>query len=702
MARTSIRFSLTTSLLALVGLLSLAILAVNVVAGRRIADDLSARYLEETERLVEERLHGFFAPVISGIGNARAWARAGAIDPHDPARSTAVLLTVLRAHPQVTSLATGDEAGYGYRIGAEGDDFLVRVNEAGKPGAPARFAVVSKDGVEVKRYEKADEYDPRKRPWYASAREALAKAGSAAAAEVAWTDPFLLNTSKTPGISASAPFEGPDGATYMTTFNVMLTRLSDFTASLRPTPHGAAVVLSDAGEVLGFPATERYPTAESRLAFLKALEKRNPTLAEMGAPAVADAQATFDRAKVEGARVTSRYDAGGAPWRAAFRPYTLGTKRLWIGVAIPEADFLGEVERQRHTILWVSGGALLLAVVLALGLGRVYARPLGLLAAESDRITALDLAPGPAVRSHLREVHRLAESQERMRGALDSFAKYVPTPVVRELLRQGEAARLGGRVRPITVLFTDIRGFTGVSEGMTPAALTALLADYFARAMAAIDAAGGAVDKMIGDAIMALFGAPVASDDHAARAVRAALACDRALTAYEAECRAAGKPPLVTHFGLASGEAFVGNVGSRDRLNFTALGDVVNLASRLEGACKVYGTRILCADAVRRAAGDTFAWRLVDVVAVKGRATGERVHEPLGLAVEVPPARLAAARAYEAAFEAYLARRFDDALDRLAALAPDPSVARLRAACAAFRASPPPPDWDGVARLVEK
>ena len=167
--------------------------------------------------------------------------------------------------------------------------------------------------------------------------------------------------------------------------------------------------------MLGFPATERYPTAESRLAFLKALEKRNPTLAEMGAPAVADAQATFDRAKAAGARVTSRYDAGGAPWRAAFRPYTLGTKRLWIGVAIPEADFLGEVERQRHTILYVSGGALLLAVLLALGLGRVYARPLGLLAAESDRITALDLAPGPAVRSHLREVHRLAESPSTSR-----------------------------------------------------------------------------------------------------------------------------------------------------------------------------------------------------------------------------------------------------------------------------------------------
>ncbi|MBL9089040.1 MAG: adenylate/guanylate cyclase domain-containing protein [Planctomycetia bacterium] len=425
-------------------------------------------------------------------------------------------------------------------------------------------------------------------------------------------------------------------------------------------------------------------------------------LAEMGFPAIADAQATFDRARAAGARGTSRYEAGGAPWRAAFRPYALGTKRLWIGVAIPEADFLGEVERQRHTILYVSGGALLLAVLLALALGRVYARPLGLLAAESDRITALDLAPGPAVRSHLREVHRLAESQERMRGALDSFAKYVPTPVVRELLRQGEAARLGGRVRPVTVLFTDIRGFTGVSEGMTPAELTALLADYFARAMAAIDAAGGAVDKMIGDAIMALFGAPVASDDHAARAVRAALACDRALTAYEAECLAAGKPPLVTHFGLASGDAFVGNVGSADRLNFTALGDVVNLASRLEGACKVYGVRILCADAVRRAAGDAFAWRLVDVVGVKGRATGERVHEPLGPVAEVPPARLAAARAYEAAFEAYLARRFDDALGRLAALAPDPSVARLRAACEAFRATPPPPGWDGVARLVEK
>jgi adenylate cyclase len=194
--------------------------------------------------------------------------------------------------------------------------------------------------------------------------------------------------------------------------------------------------------------------------------------------------------------------------------------------------------------------------------------------------------------------------------------------------------------------------------------------------------------------------------DHAKRALEAALASNTWLAEFNARCVAEGKPALKTGFGLASGQAFVGNVGSPTRLNYTALGDTVNLASRLEGASKTYGVGVLCDASVRDAVGPGYVWRCLDVVAVKGKERPARVYEPLGREGEVPAERLAFARAYEAALEDYVAQRFDVAEARLLTLAPaqreDVGVVRLLALCRAYRAAPPPADWDGVARLTTK
>lgn len=717
----TLRLSLATSLLLLVLLLSASILVVTVRASRRIADDLSARYLAETERSVEERMRAFFAPVRETIEAARTWSRKGVIDPRDLDASTSVFLPFLRAHPQVSSIATGDEGGYSYRLGAEGDGWLERVVTAGDPTAPARFRVLDARAEVQRVYEEANTFDPRTRPWYADARRALAEAGSAARAEVVWSEPFLLNTSKLPAIAATAPFEDATGGVYMVTFNVMLERLSEFTAALRPTPNGRAMVLSRAGEVVGFPASERFATREARVALVAALnaqqaagraagakaEERLPRLPQLGEPLLSEVQPAFAEAVAGGGPAGRVLEAEGGPWRAAFRPFDLGPGvRLWTAVLVPEDDFLAEVRAQQRQILWVAGAALLLAAGLALRLAKAYARPLRHLAAESDRITALDLAPGAPVRTHLLEVQRLAEAQERMRGALDSFARYVPTEVVRELVRQGAAARLGGQVQPLTVMFSDIRGFTTLSETLAPEALTAHLAAYFQHLMEAVAAHGGSVDKMIGDAVMSLWGAPVRHADHAARAVRAALAMRDWLAGFNARCEREGLPPLRTGFGIATGDAFVGNVGAPSRLNYTALGDMVNLASRLEGASKVYGAEVLVAEPVKAAAGAGFVWRLLDVLAVKGKQQGVRVYEPLGTVETLAPGSADWLDAWHAAFEDYLARRFDAAEVRLAALERqrphDLAVRRLLDACRRFHAEPPPPGWDGVARLDAK
>ncbi len=667
MPRVRIRTSLLTLLMSLILALVAALLFVNHRAGKAIAEDLGGRYLDKTRDVVVEKLGGFFLPVMTGIRNGRAWARSHVVEPKDMHGSNKVYLPVLEAMPQVTSIATGNTGGYSYRLGAKGDNYLNRLTYAGEKGRPADYFIVTPEGEVLEEYSKATKFDPRKRPWYAGARKQLELAdGDVANTKMAWTDPFILNTSKNPGIAASLPYEGPGNDVYMMTFNVMLTKLSNFTASLRPTPNSMAMVLTKDGRIVGFPATEEYNTAEKRLAHVKALGNRMPELHEVGQPSLAGVRKLYESIEATGKPSRRRLEIDGEAWRVQFEPYTLEQgPPLWIGVVVPEADFLGQVKEQQRNILWVSGLALLIALGLAALMARMYGRPLRQLAKESERIRSLDLSPGKPIESHVLETHLLAGAQENMRTALESFSKYIPTEVVRELLRRGEAAKLGGEAMPVTILFTDIRGFTTISEGMSNTDLSEHLSAYFEGMLEIIREEHGVVDKMVGDAIMAMWGAPVERDDHGAGAVRAALRCASFVEAFNARCEAQGRPPLWTGFGIASGRAFVGNFGSPSRLNFTALGDVVNLAARLEGANKVFGSTILCSKKTRDQSADEFEWLRLHRVGVKGKTKPEPVYQPLGRRGDVPDDVLSAAKSYERALTSYTDARFGDALAAL-------------------------------------
>ncbi len=699
-------------LVSLILLLAGALLFVSYRAGQKIAEDLGGRYLEKTRDVVNQELDSFFLPVMTALRNARVWARDGVVDPLDMKKSNAVYLPVLASYPQVTSIATGNVKGYSYRLGASRGNYKVRLTHAWKPGRPADFRIVSPDGKLVKAYhEESQEFDARERPWYVGARDhydrALREGGSAADADIFWTAPFILNTSKNPGIAAALPFEGPEGDVYMMTFNFMLTKLSNYTASLRPSPNGLAFVLTEGGRIVGFPATDAYPTAEARLARIKELDNQMPELDQVGLPVLARAKALWADLQARGTLARRRIEVDGAPWRTVFERYKLPDgPSLWIGVAVPEEDFLAQVREQQRSILWVSGLALLGALLLAMWLARTYSRPLRLLAAESRRITALDLTPGEPIRSHVLEAHELAKTQESMRTALDSFSRYIPTGVVQELLKRGEAAQLGGAERPVTIMFTDIRGFTTISEGMTPDELSNHLAEYFESMMDIIGAEGGAVDKMIGDAIMAIRGAPAERKDHARGAVRAAVRCSAFVREFNERCDAAGRPPLWTGIGIATGPAFVGNFGAPSRLNYTALGDVVNLSSRLEGANKVFGSPILCSQATRAAVGDEVAWMLIDRVGVKGKTKPEPIFEPIAFAEDVTDAMRADIACYGRCLEGYYAQEFEPAEQALADIEPDSPVqsaaTMLRVRCKHYLRNAPGPDWDGVWWLESK
>jgi adenylate cyclase len=217
------------------------------------------------------------------------------------------------------------------------------------------------------------------------------------------------------------------------------------------------------------------------------------------------------------------------------------------------------------------------------------------------------------------------QEQAAVRG---SFERYFAPAVAAEIARNAGATRLGGERRPIAVLFSDVRGFTRLAEGMNPEALASLLSDYFTEMVEVVFEHGGTLDKFVGDALMALWGAPMAQEDAPDRAVRAAIAMQEALVHLNARWEAAGRPTLKVGIGVNYGEAFVGNIGSNRRLEYTVLGDVVNVAARL---CAEAGPgEILVAEGLRASTRGGWHYETLQSMELKGREERVQVYKVSG------------------------------------------------------------------------
>jgi adenylate cyclase len=280
-----------------------------------------------------------------------------------------------------------------------------------------------------------------------------------------------------------------------------------------------------------------------------------------------------------------------------------------------------------------------------------------------------------------------------------AFSSYLAPDVLREVLRDPDAVQLGGEIREVTLLFTDLAGFTGFAERSPPAELVSFLGDYFTRMCQPILAERGVIDKFIGDAIMAFFGAPIATRDHGRAAVRAALAALETSARIEAELAARGLAPVRTRIGVHSGPAVVGNMGSSERFDYTAIGDTVNLASRLEGANKAFGTRCLVSESAWAMVGEEILGREVGRIGVVGRAEPIRVFEPLALRARATGAELALAEHWRAAVRALRAGERAAAAAAIAACAelrPEDGLTRL------YLSKLDDPAFDGLFRLSDK
>jgi adenylate cyclase len=300
-------------------------------------------------------------------------------------------------------------------------------------------------------------------------------------------------------------------------------------------------------------------------------------------------------------------------------------------------------------------------------------------------------------------VLRANQAETARQQIRDAFHHYLSPTVVEELVADPDKLRLGGRRREITAFFSDIGGFTSISEQLDPAELTALLNEYLSAMTEIVLEEGGTIDKYIGDAIVAMFGAPLDQPDHVDRALRAAQRCQAWLAERRPQLLERGFPEVVVRIGLNSGEAIVGNMGSEQRFDYSMLGDTVNLAARLEGACKFCGVDILIGPKTAAATRGTLV-REVDKLQVKGKTEGVSVWSPVSLAADLTADEEAFLEEWELALRAYRSQDWDGAQERLTRMADagDGPAATLLGRIPGLRESDLPPEWDGVYHLTSK
>jgi adenylate cyclase len=462
------------------------------------------------------------------------------------------------------------------------------------------------------------------------------------------------------------------------------TRLAQFLSQLSVGKSGAAFILGQDGAVIAAPD----PDADE-----VHMQRADQPLLPIARMALRQAGPSpgGQNDKSRGMRMIAAGDGYAVTLTTlAFAGWTLAT-------VIPEAEFLGPIETTIRRLLVGLVFMVIAAGILSAWLARrVIAKPLLTVVDELKHVERFELDQVRRHPSRVVELGNLSAAIADMAAGLAAFRKYIPADLVRTLVSEGVEPRPGGAIRVLTVMFADIAGFTGLSERLGDQIIP-LLSRYLDTVSREVSGHGGTIDKFIGDAVMAFWGAPATNPDHAVDSCRAALACQRALR--ESGLADDHGRPLKVRIGINSGDMLVGNIGSEFRLNYTVIGDAVNVASRLEGANKEYGTEIIIGEETRRLAGDCIHVRELDRLVVYGRAGGLAIYELLGVAengAELPRW----AGLYESGLAAYRTQDFAGAAklfqEVVSAKGSDRPAQVMLERCREFLQSPPGEDWQAT------
>ncbi|NOJ39122.1 adenylate/guanylate cyclase domain-containing protein [Bradyrhizobium australiense] len=333
-----------------------------------------------------------------------------------------------------------------------------------------------------------------------------------------------------------------------------------------------------------------------------------------------------------------RSPGDGQEWSASFTRFPVNFGHHWEAVVLtPTDDFIGELKRTNRQIVTIIVALSAAELLLIYFVSRRLSRPIEGVSQELKSVEASAFDQPTISPSNVREIAQLQSAAALLRSSLQSFCSFAPVEVVRGLIKTGIPLHLGVERRDMTILFADLENFSTHAEQSTPDALLEQMPVYFEQVTRAISDEQGAVDKFIGDGIMAFWGAPVAIPDHVLRGCAGALRAVRRMEGVNEEWRRAGRPTLRIRIGLNCADVLVGNIGSSERFSYTAIGDGVNVAARLKGTNKTFGTSICISDSVFNAVASQVVARPLRRVQVKGRRQEFMIYELMGLANTADP-----------------------------------------------------------------
>ncbi|SRR5579883_231491 len=585
--------------------------------------NLGNTLIEQADQTIIAKLNEFLTPE-SMIDTVDFVMTDGILDVNDLESLTDVMHIVLNSNPQLINVYVADLYGTVFlenrydpnnpmyrkfipfienRDIPNNTAFISEIVTNKNNQSTAELIYKEKAGKIIKKETVAVNYDPRTRPWYSGAQNSSKKH---------WIGIYEFFQSKKHGITVSYPIMENNQFRGVAAEDISIDKINDELKKRSISNRGDIYLISSNGQIIGYE---------------KQLKNDIADINQVSDSALRTAYTMHQQLK----KNSFIFVQDHTKYIAHFTPYSITPSEQWEIVTILPVDvFVSTLNHAKQMVLIFSVIMLLLGFILIYISSHKISRPIIRLAHETREMIKLKFDRKSDVITHIYEVQMMIEALNATRNALFAFAKYVPKTLVEQLLRSELIAQVGGAKKEITILFSDIANFTELAEDTDPEQLMIHLSSYLNALTKIIQHNKGNIDKYIGDSIMAFWGAPLNDLDHVLHACRAVLACQREVRRLNNKWQAEGKLVFKTRFGLNTGTAIVGNMGSTDRLNYTVLGDAVNIASRLEKLGKEYGVDIIVSQYVHEKVASRFLFRPLDTLLIRGKHKPITIYQLVG------------------------------------------------------------------------
>ena len=498
---------------------------------------------------------------------------------------------------------------------------LWTVDKAKNGETVSSFTFFDDNDKKIDTFTNKDDYDPRQRPFYQSVLKTLVSNQSGNFIQI--DDPFLSRSTKKPTLNISTPIMLKDKMVGIIGESFELSSLSNFLKKIKISEHGETYILDEKFNIVFRQEIEStYNIDKGTLKLINISDVPKSPLQY-----IAKERGRFDDKVLQ-----FNYGEDNTKYLALLSKPSKNFGHNWLILTIaPEDDFLGPLRMVTGRLVLFSIFLLVVVMLIALYISRYISGPIEKLTLDIKNL--LDFNKENKfieVKSKLYEIQILSSAVNKLKSTLGAFTSYVPRDLVNDLLSSGKQIEISGESRYLTIFFSDLQNFSGLSEDTPARELLARVSSYLELFTYAIKEEKGTVDKFIGDSVMAFWGAPLPDHDHAFHACKAALKGQNRMVALNQKLLNEGKPVLNVRIGIHTDAVLVGNIGSHERLSYTVMGDGVNIAARLEGVNKEYSTKILISHSVFKEAGEKLWVRPIDQITVKGRKSEIIIYELIG------------------------------------------------------------------------